>query len=127
MTTGPPKVSLREQADEAARELAMRHRVYPSLVTRGKMTETEQAVAIARMRAIRDTLRLFAEHEDAIRSALANALKHKRDAAEIAALREHPAVQAVLDVFPDATMSVVIKEAACPSRPPSNPAPPHGS
>ena len=103
----PHKVSLREQADEAQRELAMRHRVYPGLVKRGKMTETEQAVAIARMRAIRDTLRLFAEHEDAIRSALATAIQRRKDAAEIDALREHPAVKAVLGAFPDADIAEV--------------------
>lgn len=103
----PAKVSLREQADEASRELAMRHRVYPGLVKRGKMSAAESAVAIDRMRAIRDTLRLFAEHEDAIRAALAAAIQRRREAEEIASLSEHPAVQAVLDVFPDAEVAAV--------------------
>lgn len=106
-SVGHGKVSLREQAKEAQRELEMRHRVYPGLVKRGKMTETEQAVAIARMRAIRDTLRLFADHEDAIRSALGQAIKHSRLSAEADELRQHPAVQAVLDVFPDADIAEV--------------------
>lgn len=101
------KVSLREQADEAQRELGMRHHVYPGLVKRGKMSEAEMAVAIARMRAIRDTLRLFAEHEDAIRDTLATAIRRRREAEEIESLREHPAVQSVLDVFPDAEMTGV--------------------
>lgn len=102
-----PKVSLREQADEAQRELGMRHRVYPGLVKRGKMSAAESAVAIDRMRAIRDTLRLFADHEDAIRSALSTAIKRRREDAEIETLREHPAVQTVLDVFPGATVTGV--------------------
>lgn len=98
---------MREQADEAQRELAMRHRVYPGLVKRGKMSEAEMAVAVARMRAIRDTLRLFAEHEDAIRSALGQAIKHSRLSAEADELRQHPAVQAVFDAFPDADIAEV--------------------
>lgn len=40
--TNHSKVSLREQADEAQRELAMRQRVYPGLVKRGKMSPAEQ-------------------------------------------------------------------------------------
>mgnify|MGYP003384791470 CR=1 FL=1 len=118
------KVSLREQADEAQRELAMRHRVYPGLVTRGKMSAAESAVAIARMRAIRDTLRLFAEHEDAIRSALGDAIRQRRADAqwafeackqdEIEALRDDPGVRAVLDVFPDATVTGVTNLEATP-------------
>lgn len=101
------KVSLREQADEAQRELAMRHRVYPGLVKRGKITDAEQATGIARMRAIRDTLRLFADHEDAVRAALAAAIRRDREVKEIDALREHPAVQAVFDAFPDADIAEV--------------------
>lgn len=61
-------VPLRLQAECAQRELAMRHRVYPGLVKRQKMTEAEAASEIDTMRAIRDTLRLFAEHETAMRS-----------------------------------------------------------
>lgn len=101
------KVSLREQADEAQRELAMRHRVYPGLVKRGKMSAAESAVSIDRMRAIRDTLRLFADHEDAVRAALAGSIRRKKEAAEVEALREHPAVQAVFDAFPDADIAEV--------------------
>lgn len=104
---GPAKVSLREQADEAQRELAMRHRVYPGLVKRGKMTEAEQAVAIARMRAIRDTLRLFAEHEEAMRAALATAIRRKAQAAEIEAVREQPIVEELLGMFPEAEITGV--------------------
>ncbi|WP_409560244.1 hypothetical protein [Hyphomicrobium sp. MC8b] len=71
-------VPLRIQADEAHRELAMRHRVYPGQVKRGKMTEAEAQVGYDVMRAIRDTLRLFAEYETEIRSALRNAIEARR-------------------------------------------------
>jgi hypothetical protein len=103
-SVGQAKVSLREQADEAAREVAMRHRVYPGLVKRGRMTEAEAAIGIARMRAIRDTLRLFAEHEGAVRDALARAIAGRRQQAEIDALGDEPAVAAVLDAFPGASI-----------------------
>lgn len=102
MTAPRTKVSLREQADEAQRELGMRHRVYPGLVSRGKMTEAESAAAIDRMRAIRDTLRLFAEHEDELRRVLARAIERRAVEAEADALRADPAVGAVLAAFPDA-------------------------
>lgn len=105
--TNHSKVSLREQAEEAQRELAMRQRVYTGLVKRGKMSPAEQAVAINRMRCIRDTLLLFAEHEEAIRDALAGALRKRRQAEEVETLRDHPAVQAVLDVFPEAEIADV--------------------
>lgn len=89
-SVGQAKVGLREQADEAGREVAMRHRIYPGLVKRGRMTEAEAAVGIARMRAIRDTLRLFAEHEDTVRAALTRAVAARRRQAEISAVRELP-------------------------------------
>lgn len=99
------RVPLREQADAAHRELAMRHRVYPGLVKRGRMTEAEAAREISLMRAIRDTLRLFAEHESLIREVLSAALRRQRqiaEAEEIAA--SEPAARAVLDAFPGAVV-----------------------
>lgn len=103
----PSKVSLREQAEAAHRELAWRHRVYPGLVKREKMTESEAEIEIARMRAIRDTLRLFAAHEDAIRSALATAMRRQQEQADVDAVRDHPDVQAVLETFPGARIDRV--------------------
>lgn len=107
MTDVPPKVSLREQAEEAARELTSRYRIYAGRVKRGDMTEAESAVGIARMRAIRNTLRLFAEHEDAMRDALAQAIERKRRDAEIDAVRDHPMVAGALKEFPDAEITGV--------------------
>ena len=99
------KIPLRLQADAAQRELAMRHRVYPGLVKRGKMTESEAAAEIETMRAIRDTLRLFAEHEDQVRAALARAIEARRLADELDELRSHPAVTAVMDEFPGSAIA----------------------
>jgi hypothetical protein len=93
------KVSLAEQAEEAHREMASRYRVYSARVAAGKMTQAEADHGIATMRAIRDTLRLFARFEDEIRATLAHFLHLEDIQAEVAALRERPEVQAVLDVF----------------------------
>lgn len=102
-----PKVSLREMAEEAHRELALRHRVYPGQVKRGFLTQADADTFIARMRAIRDTLRLFAEHEDSVRAALAFSMQRTREAAEIDALQEHEAVAAVREAFPGAEITAV--------------------
>lgn len=99
MSEAPVKISLREQAECAQRELAMRHRVYPGRIKNNKMTEAEAAGEIATMRAVRDTLRLFAQHENAIRAALRREIERAKD---IEDLRGHPAVEAVLGAFPDA-------------------------
>ncbi len=100
----PPRdpVPLRLQADEVQRVLATLHRSYAGQVKHGRMTELEATVSLLRMRAVRDTLRLFAEHEDAVRAALISAIRRQRESAELDALRADPAVGAVLEQFPDA-------------------------
>ena len=101
------KVSLREQAEEAQRELARRHRSFSGQVKHGRMTEAEAAVGLSRMRAIRDTLRLFAEHEDAVRAALEQSLRRAHEAQEIEALAGDPLVGAIADAFPGAEITAV--------------------
>jgi hypothetical protein len=119
--TTPPdpkrrKFPLLEQAEAANRELTMRYRVYSQRVKDGKMTQAAMDDGVAVMRAIRDTMRLFAEHEDDIRALLEfkrqRARENAETAAEIEALRKHPAVGLVLEHFPDA-------EVGAPRRPPS--------
>lgn len=100
------KVSLREQADEAAREVERRERNYPSLVLAEVMSQVEAAVGIYRMRAIAGTLALFAEHEDAVRAALAAAIKRRRQLEDAETIRDHPAVRAVATALPDAEITV---------------------
>lgn len=94
------KISLREQADHAHGELAFRHRMYPARVKAGTMKKIDATRGLEMMRAIRDTLRLFAEHEDLIRLTLRQALEAKRH-------ENHPAVQAVRTAFPDAAVTAV--------------------
>lgn len=100
--SAPARIPLALQAEAAARELTWRYRVYAGRVKAGKMTEAERDREIALMRAIRDTLRLFAEHEDAIRAVVRAGIERKRLIAEAEGLAEVPAVAAVLDAFPGA-------------------------
>lgn len=104
MTEARAKVSLREQAEAAGRELTWRYRVYSARVKSSKMTEAEKAREIDLMRAIRDTLRLFADFEDDVRAALRAAIERKRMIEEAEALRDDPTVAAVLDTFPGAAI-----------------------
>ncbi len=99
------KVPLADLIAIAERELGMRYRVYPGRVKVGKMTQDVADIEIAGMRAIRDILRLFAEHEDAVRATLTHEMRCRRLAAEAETLRNHPAVDAVLDAFPDAEIT----------------------
>lgn len=101
------KVPLADLIAVAERELSMRYRVYPGLVKAGKMTQEAADFEIASMRAMRDILRLFAEHEAAVRATLVHEIHCRRMAAEAAALRNHPAVETVLDAFPDAEITDV--------------------
>lgn len=102
MTAPDPKRArfpLAAQADEANRELGLRYRVYAMRVKDGRMTQAEADRGIALMRAIRDTLRLFAAYEDEVRATVAHCIERARIEAEVAELRRDPAVRAVLDVF----------------------------
>ena len=99
----PGRFPLAMQAAEAAREVVMRQRVYPSRVAAGKMTQEECDHQIALMKAIATTLKLFAEHEDVVRAALVKAREAKAVEAQ---LREHPAVKAVMEVFPGAELTI---------------------
>lgn len=101
------KVPLADLIAIAERELSMRYCVYPGRVQAGKMTQAAADFEIAGMRAIRDILRLFAEHEAAVRATLVHEIHCRRMAAEAAALRNHPAVNAVMDAFPDAEITDV--------------------
>lgn len=64
------RVSLQQQIDEVRREIAMRERVYPGQVTRGKMRQSEAAFALDRMRAVLRTLEFLQTHREAVISTL---------------------------------------------------------
>jgi hypothetical protein len=100
------KFPLAEQAEEANRELGLRYRVYSARVAANKMTQAEADRGIALMRAIRDTLRLFARFEDRVRGAVADGIEQERIDAEVEELKQNPAVQAVLAAFPGAEVSL---------------------
>jgi hypothetical protein len=61
-----PKVTLRMQIQEVEREIALRKNVYPGLVAKHRMRESESAEHQRRMLAVRDTLLAFeaAERKD---------------------------------------------------------------
>ena len=50
-------VTIEQQIMCVQREISMRYRVYPNLVTRGKMKQAEAEHEIACMHAVHDTLR----------------------------------------------------------------------
>ena len=58
------KISLGEQLAEIDRELTMRSRVYPGLVTRRKMRQSEADYQIACMEAIRETVSWAFRNQD---------------------------------------------------------------
>jgi hypothetical protein len=104
------KFPLADQAEAAAEEM---HRKYKRCLARVKAGEMSQEAAddeIAVWRAIRDTMRLFSEHESPIRDLIAYEIRRRREAAEHAAeieeMKKHPAVGAVLNAFPDADVGL---------------------
>lgn len=101
------KFPLVDQAAEANREIAMRHAVYPGRVKAGKMTQEDADRSLALMRAIRDTLRLFARFEDEVRATVSECLRRERLTREAAEVQDDPAVRAVLEGWPGAEISDV--------------------
>lgn len=106
-SSSPGRFPLATQAAEAAREVGMRQRVYPSRVAAGKMTQAECDLQIALMQAIATTLKLFAQHEDAVRAALVKAREAKAVEEQT---REHPAVKAVLEAFPGSQLTIAERD-----------------
>ena len=56
-------ISLLEQLKESQRELALRRRIYPGFIQRGKMTEGQAAYHIAVQEAICKTLEELVYHQ----------------------------------------------------------------
>lgn len=112
------KFPLLEQAEGAHEEMLDRYKRLNARAKAGRITQEQADHGIAIMRAIRDTMRLFAEHEDDIRALLEFKLKRAREMAETAAeleeLRKHPAVGLVLEHFPDAEVGTTRQRAQPP-------------
>ncbi|WP_186390379.1 hypothetical protein [Stappia sp. TSB10P1A] len=62
--------TLTAQIQEVERELAMRRRVYPGLVSQRRMREGEAAEHVLRLECVLDTLRWLKVNRDRIRAAL---------------------------------------------------------
>lgn len=65
------KVSLIGQIAEIDREIALRQRVYPEQIRKGKMRQAEADLLIGRIHAVRDSLTFLKKHEDDIRAMIA--------------------------------------------------------
>lgn len=61
------KFSLAQQIEEIDRELKKRATVYPRLVAKGDLRQSEADYLVARMQAVKATLEMFAAHEAVIR------------------------------------------------------------
>lgn len=64
------RISLDDQIASVEREIAMRQRVYPSWVAKGKMKQEAADLEIARMEAASVTLNWLRRNEDVIRKAV---------------------------------------------------------
>lgn len=64
------KFTLAQQISEVDREIALRHAVYPGLVTRKKMRHGEADEHLARMESVRRTLIWLRENETKLREFL---------------------------------------------------------
>jgi len=62
------KVSLIGQIAEVDREIAMRQRVYPEQMRKGKMRQAEADLLMQRIQAVRESLVFLKEHESFIRA-----------------------------------------------------------
>lgn len=94
---GPYRPTLHDQIAEIDRELAMRARVYPRLVSQGKLDHDKSLRAIATLQATRDVLAWLARHGPGV----------KHLAQSIIAAENAPEVQAILDTWPGAVVSSV--------------------
>lgn len=65
------KISLNQQIEEVERELAMRARVYPGLVSRSKLSQSIADYHVARMRAVKATLEWLRDNETEIKRRVA--------------------------------------------------------
>lgn len=65
------KVSLIGQIAEIDREIALRQRVYPEQMRKGKMRQAEADLLMGRIQAVRASLMFLKEHENDIRAMIA--------------------------------------------------------
>lgn len=113
MSKAPPeqrqKVPIGQLVALAEQDLHQAHRTCEARVKAGDMRRADADFKISMRAAIRTSLRLFARFEDAVRGTIEHELYCARLAAEADALRDHPAVDALLDAVPGAEIADIRK------------------
>lgn len=102
-----------DQADEVGREVRQRERLYPDWITRGRIKADTADRKIETLRDAERTLRFVAHHAAGLR-VLAHFLIASAPGVppiptedEKQALLAHPAVKALLEVWPDAEVEIL--------------------
>ena len=114
--------TIEEQADEVGREVRQRERIYPKWIEERRLKADTAAKKLATMRDAERSLRFIARHAVGLRALAAFLIATPAGSppipteAERAALLAHPAVKALLEVWPDAEVSIF---QAAPIAPPS--------
>lgn len=58
------EISINQQIEEVERELAMRKKVYPDMIARRKLRQSEADYFVKRLKAVRETLVWFRDNRD---------------------------------------------------------------
>lgn len=96
-----------EQIEEVEREIRHRMRLYPEWVSKGRYKLDTAARKIAVMRRVRDTLAWLADNRAWIDAEHKRRVARARLEAEAETLRDDPAVETLLDAFPEAEITHV--------------------
>ena len=102
-------IPLEDQIKEVEREIRMRARLYPEWVEKKRLKPETADHKLAALRAAQSSLVWLEANEHWIRPL---ALERLRQAKEAAAIANEPAVAALLDAFPGATVTVTTLETA---------------
>jgi len=105
-------IPLADQIAEVAREIRQRDRVYPKWIADGRLKQETADTKLAQLHAALSTLQFIERHADGLRL-LVKFLreadlqpKEQPSEEERQHLLAHPAVRAVVDAFPDASISI---------------------
>lgn len=94
--------SLAEQIVEIEKTVRDRVRTYPAMIERRRLLPETAEAKLAAMRAVQSTLVWLEANQHWIRPEAERRARQAREAAEIAALQDHPDVAAVAAAFPGA-------------------------
>jgi len=102
-----PPVPLAEQIAEVEREIRQRCRVYPKWVQDGRYKQETADAKLAAMRAAQSTLTWLEQNMDWIKAEAQRRAARASEEAELAAIKQHPAVAEILDAYPGAEIANV--------------------